>query len=162
MIKIILKNKLSVFGFFSIVIGLIVIGYQVYERQNLDFVNGSAKRVYSEVEKTKGEFKYGKTNLNIVYLYIELESSSARFYLYENVGNNYQSPYLNDVNSKIKAGDKISIWFDRKEIENYEDVEIKKLQIDKKIIGGSSFNITYIIVFMIIGLILLVMSRKFK
>lgn len=71
MLKFIFKNKLSVLGTFIIICSVGVIFYNINKFQNLVVISQNVKNVYTQTEKKESEFKYGKTNLNTIYLYIE-------------------------------------------------------------------------------------------
>jgi len=160
MIQILFKNKISSLGTFLIIGSLSLILYHIYKSQNLHILNGSSQNVYIEKERQAGEFKYGETNLNVLYLYIELKSSNKRFYMYENVGNNDNSSYLDNIVNNISKATEIKLWVDNDEFENYEDVKVQKLRAGNTILYNS-FNYQYIIIAIIAGFILLIISVKY-
>lgn len=161
MMQFLFKNKISTLGTFLIVGSISLIFYNIYKFENISIITDSSQNVYIEKEKQKGEFKYGETNLNVLYLYIELKSISKRFYIYENVGNDNDSSYLNNIKDNILKGTKIKIWVDNDEFKNYKDVEIQKLEIGSTIFH-SFFNYKYIFIAIISGIILLIISKKYS
>ncbi|SHG41316.1 hypothetical protein [Chryseobacterium sp. OV279] len=161
MLRFLFKNKLSVFGSVLVVGSVIVLLYNYYKLQHLISSIQTVEKVYIEKEKTESEFKYGKTNLNINYLYIESESTDHRFYSYENTGKDLSSQDLEKAASEIPAGSKISIWVDEEENKDYKDVEIQKLKIDGNTVINNPANYLYLVLSMIIGLLFLLISRKY-
>ncbi|KAB1230244.1 hypothetical protein F8D52_13750 [Chryseobacterium viscerum] len=161
MVQFLFKNKISTLGTFLIIGSISLIFYNIYKSKNFSIITDSSQNVYIEGEKQKGEFKYGETNLNVLYLYIELKSISQRFYIYENVGNNNDSSYLNNIRDNILKGTKIKIWVDNDEFKNYKDVEIQKLEIGSTIFYNF-FNYQYIFIAIISGIILLIISKKYS
>ena len=161
MMEFLLKNKLSVLGSFLVIGSIITILYNYYKLQHLNLTIQTVQKVYIEKEKAESEFKYGKTNLNINYLYIETTSNKHKFYIYENIGNELNSLYLEKIESEIPVGSKISIWVDKEESNNYRDVEIQKLKIDDNTIINNSVNHLYLVLSIIIGLLFLLMSRNY-
>ncbi|WP_223608900.1 hypothetical protein [Chryseobacterium sp. OSA05B] len=161
MLRFLFKNKLSVLGSFLVTGSIIIMLYNYYHLQHLTSIIQTVQKVYIKKEKTESEFKYGKTNLNINYLYIETESTDHRFYTYENTGNDLRSKYLEKVASEIPVGSKISIWVGEEESKNYRDIEIQKLKIDSKTIINNSVNYLYLVLSIIIGLLFLLISRKY-
>lgn len=161
MLRFFLKNKLSVLGSFLVICSIIIILYNYYKFQNLTLTIQTVQKVFIQKEKTESDFKYGKTNLNINYLYIETTSNKHKFYIYENTGNELNSLYLEKIESEIPVGSKISIWVDKEEIKDYRDVEIQKLKIDNNTLINNSVNYLYLVLSIIIGLLLLLMSRNY-
>lgn len=161
MLKFLFKNKLSVLGSFLVIGSIIILLYNYYKLQHLTLTTQIVQKVFIEKEKTESNFKYGKTKLNINYLYIETKSKSNKFYIYENTGNDLRSQYLEKVSYEIPTGSKISIWVDEEESKNYRDVEIQKLKIDNNTIINNSINYLYLVLSIIIGLLLLLLSKNY-
>ncbi|MDP9958378.1 hypothetical protein [Chryseobacterium lathyri] len=161
MLRFLLKNKLSVLGSFLVIGSIIIILYNYYKLQHLNLTIQTVQKVYTVKEKAESESKYGKTNLNITYLYIETSSNNHKLYIYENTGNELSSQYLEKVASEIPVGSKISVWVDEEESKNYRDVEIQKLKIDDHTVISNSVNYLYLILSIIIGLLLLLISKKY-
>ncbi len=161
MLKLIFKNKLSVLGTFIIICSVGVIFYNINKFQNLVVISQNVKNVYTQTEKKESEFKYGKTNLNTIYLYIETHLNNIKFYTYENIGNDIESQHLEKIKSELPIGSKISIWVDKNEINNYKDVEIQRLEINHEIIINNSISFLYIIIAIFIGSIFLFISKKY-
>lgn len=160
MIQFLFNNKVSSLGTCLIIGCLSLLFYNIYKLQNLNIITDTNQNVYLEKEQQEGEFKYGKTNLNVLYLYIESKSTDKRFYIYKNVGNDDSSSYLNNIMGNILKGTDMKIWVDNDEFKNYKDVEIQRLEIENTI-TYDSFNYKFIIIGIIIGIVLLMISRRY-
>lgn len=159
MVKFLFKNRVSCLGTFFIISSISLTFYNTYKFRHLNIISQIVQDVYIEKEKQEGEFKYGRTNLNVLYLYIE-SKSNKRFYIYENVGNDNYSQYLSSIETQIPIGTKIKIWADNDEVKNYNDIEIQKLEIGNVIVYNSQ-DYKYIILAIIVGVVLLLISRKY-
>lgn len=158
-----MKNKLSVLGTFLVLGSVIMIFYNIIKKERFILIsNQIVHNIYTENEKVHGEFKYGETNLNIIYLYIEISGNEHRFYVYDNTGNTSKSEFFEQIISKIPIKSNISIWVDKDEINEYKDVEIQKLQIGNSIvIDNSTDYLLYNVLAIIIGGLFLFISKKY-